>query len=603
MPRQNYDKRTLRKMFAASYCIGIENYLAEGHQAMKELTPANQSASIQVLVRKRPLFDHEASVGEFDVVRATACGALVLGCCMRPDLKRPYISSYLAPLPCIGEGALTEEVCSQLRADEMVRTCLEGGSAAVCMFGQTGSGKTHTMQGVLQEVVVLLFGATRGGHEPPAPGHGGGGGLLPPGWSAALSCYEVCGQSCHDLLNGRERAHVRQDGHGNIQTSASRVELRGPSDFFSHIGAAVAARRSAKTARNDSSSRSHAFYHLTLHPPPGEASGAGGSDEAAGASGAGAAPRCGSLMLVDLAGAERAADSAAHDAERVAQCAEINSGLSVLKECFRMRIAAMQQQQQEEGNEEEGEERAPGVRRAPAVHVPYRQSLLTKLLRDPLEADWSRGARVALVATVSPCASDTEATLNTLRHACVMAGMDLTRDGDMRINEVDIPVVAAPIPIETLIESSRSPGPGHSPAHRRHHGHSDLRSALDAIVAAARRDGAAAKFVAPSAAASAAGLAGGEPLKWTAGDVAAWMTKAGKGAYAEAAKKLPAGVDGKALSRMPALRFKQMCGGDEEKGRALYELFREEVRSASRQRIKAAQEAADLLGISRKINR
>jgi hypothetical protein len=44
--------------------------------------------------------------------------------------------------------------------------------------------------------------------------------------------------------------------------------------------------------------------------------------------------------------------------------------------------------------------------------------------------------------------------------------------------------------------------------------------------------------------------------------------------YAAAAKQLPSTVDGKALSRMPEYRFKQLCNDDEKRGHALYEHFR-----------------------------
>ena len=101
----------------------------------------------------------------------------------------------------------------------------------------------------------------------------------------------------------------------------------------------------------------------------------------------------GILMLIDLAGSERAADAREHSAERIAETkglllsflffpllffflllllllsntnrssAEINTSLMVLKDCIRARATASAQQEK-------------------FVHVPYRSSKLTVLLKD-----------------------------------------------------------------------------------------------------------------------------------------------------------------------------------------------------------------------------
>lgn len=90
--------------------------------------------------------------------------------------------------------------------------------------------------------------------------------------------------------------------------------------------------------------RSHAFYELILAPAGlcldaerapaslGWSSNSGSSSgRVDGSGGGGGSPRPGSMLFVDLAGMERAADSASHDSERQLQSAEINSGLSTLK--------------------------------------------------------------------------------------------------------------------------------------------------------------------------------------------------------------------------------------------------------------------------------
>jgi hypothetical protein len=59
-----------------------------------------------------------------------------------------------------------------------------------------------------------------------------------------------------------------------------------------------------------------------------------------------------------------------------------------------------------------------------ASYVPYRQSKLTHLLRASfVESGGDRvAAQTAIIATVSPSSKDTEHSINTLTHACIMDG-------------------------------------------------------------------------------------------------------------------------------------------------------------------------------------
>lgn len=96
----------------------------------------------------------------------------------------------------------------------------------------------------------------------------------------------------------------------------------------------------------------------------------------------------------------------------------------------------------------------------------------------------------------------------------------------------------------------------------------------------------------PSGAAAAPGAAWAPPVKWSHGELQHWMGSVEGGRFLSAAKQLHPSVDGKALSRMPPLRFKHLCGDDERRGQQLYDLFRGEVRSASDQRAKVARSVA-----------
>lgn len=96
----------------------------------------------------------------------------------------------------------------------------------------------------------------------------------------------------------------------------------------------------------------------------------------------------GKLGLVDLAGSERGSDTKQHNSQRRTESADINTSLLALKECIR----------------------ALGQKSA---HVPYRGSKLTLILKDCFSPD----SKTTMVATVSPGASATDHSLNTLRYA------------------------------------------------------------------------------------------------------------------------------------------------------------------------------------------
>lgn len=73
----------------------------------------------------------------------------------------------------------------------------------------------------------------------------------------------------------------------------------------------------------------------------------------------------GEFYVIDLAGAEGSADRTEHDRALIKQSAEINASLMNLKSCLLNRMLA---------SSREGEKRY--------VHIPYRNSKLTLLLKD-----------------------------------------------------------------------------------------------------------------------------------------------------------------------------------------------------------------------------
>eukprot|EP00928_Gymnodinium_smaydae_P042229 TRINITY_DN28462_c0_g2_i3.p1 TRINITY_DN28462_c0_g2~~TRINITY_DN28462_c0_g2_i3.p1 ORF type:complete len:1029 (-),score=184.15 TRINITY_DN28462_c0_g2_i3:104-3130(-) len=73
------------------------------------------------------------------------------------------------------------------------------------------------------------------------------------------------------------------------------------------------------------------------------------------------------------------------------------------------------------------------------------------------------------------------------------------------------------------------------------------------------------------------------PGQWDPAQVRAWLSETGGGQFRDICDALPADFTGKMLVRLPEGRFVQLCGGNERRGRRLFELLHERIRARSRQ--------------------
>ncbi|GMP45351.1 hypothetical protein CsSME_00013902 [Camellia sinensis var. sinensis] len=149
-------------------------------------------------------------------------------------------------------------------------------------------------------------------------------------------------------------------------------------------------RATGSTNMNNQSSRSHAIFTITLEQMrkfnpafPGDSNLNDSMSEEY---------LCAKLHLVDLAGSERAKRTGS-DGLRFKEGVHINKGLLALGNV----ISAL------------GDEK----KRKEGVHVPYRDSKLTRLLQDSLGGN----SRTVMIACISPADINAEETLNTLKYA------------------------------------------------------------------------------------------------------------------------------------------------------------------------------------------
>ncbi|KAK3376420.1 P-loop containing nucleoside triphosphate hydrolase protein [Lasiosphaeria ovina] len=331
------------------------------------------SSDITVSARIRPMLDEETSQGfPNSVFRRGSSSTVDVHELRQPVRGLPTLnSSNFTVDQVFGPDSTTDQIYESL-VKPLVPWAWSGGVSTLFAYGQTGSGKTYTVSGLQRHVAETLMG---GAMEAERKVH--------------ICIIELAGQTAYDLLNARKQISILEDSLGTTQLAgAVEHHVTDKGALVALIDVAASLRSTASTLMNDTSSRSHAICRIRLEDP---------SDPEA---------DDGLLYLVDLAGSEAARDRSAHDAARMKESREINSSLSVLKDCIRGR--ALLDAETSAGSNKKG---------AAAAYVPFRQSALTKTLKHVFDPAGARALRTVVVACVNPCLADVGASKNTLRYA------------------------------------------------------------------------------------------------------------------------------------------------------------------------------------------
>ncbi|KAJ0401794.1 hypothetical protein ATCC90586_003422 [Pythium insidiosum] len=354
-------------------------------QTAPSVLPVNLSATprLSVFVRKRPLAKKELQAKGYDVLTCLFTGSSTSAksflrrslVCHEPKLKVDC-SETLEHHEFRFDGVFDEfqdnTTVYAATVGPLVPTLVPSSSSSsdmttanltVFAYGQTGSGKTYTMKSIYRQAASDLFERLQS-------------------TTSASSCvvgvsfYEIYMNHVNDLLQGRTRIQLLEDGDGVVQLlGLKEVMISNADELMTVIATGEEARATSANAVHDDSSRSHALLRVTLYGPAPKST--GNPIVAA------------RLCLVDLAGSERACDTQSDGKHTRMEGAEINKSLLALKECIRALDRG-------------------------AAHVPFRQSKLTQLLRDTFLGS---NARTVMIATVSPWSESCNHTLNTLRYA------------------------------------------------------------------------------------------------------------------------------------------------------------------------------------------
>jgi len=286
-------------------------------------------------------------------------------------------------------SSVLEPHCSQQQVFEEVwpalRSCLDGHNYCIFAYGQTGSGKTHTVigsednPGIAPRALRALFDVACKEDSSCSSNNNNSKRKF------SASMLEIYIDSVRDLLvptTGASSKSLEVLGLGpltpeHMAAGVERVPGRTwlpvftADDALSALLKGCAARTTASTALNATSSRSHVIFTLKLQVE---------STLSCNSS-------CSMLHLVDLAGSERVARSEAEGIQ-LKEAQAINKSLSALGDV----VAALQ---------------------AGSPHVPYRNSKLTCLLQDSL----GTSSKVLLTCCVAPEIESAGETLSTLNFA------------------------------------------------------------------------------------------------------------------------------------------------------------------------------------------
>ena len=272
--------------------------------------------------------------------------------------------------------------------EEFLDHNFDGYHTCIFAYGQTGSGKSYTMMGTPHQP-GLIPRTCRGLFERVEAERNGS-----ITYNVHVSYFEIYNEHVKDLLAPRTTPptylKIRESKSDGVYVQNLTDEsVRCYEDIERLMKTGDANRTTACTKMNDSSSRSHAVFTLTLKQIQHDIA----TDSTI--------ERLARMRLVDLAGSERANRTEA-TGQRLREGANINQSLTTLGRV----IAALADPKRQPRPSSR-----PNTPKRMADVVPYRDSVLTWLLRDSLGGN----SKTAMVACISP--ADYEETLSTLRYA------------------------------------------------------------------------------------------------------------------------------------------------------------------------------------------
>ncbi|XP_011858826.1 PREDICTED: LOW QUALITY PROTEIN: kinesin-like protein KIF18A [Vollenhovia emeryi] len=248
----------------------------------------------------------------------------------------------------------------------VISSLLDGYNCSVFAYGATGAGKTHTMLGSREDLGITyrtmaqLFAEIENHQSQHRK------------FNLGVSYLEIYNENVQNLLHKTDPLHLREDGRGGVVVAGLEpIAIQNAEELLSLLAEGNKNRTQHPTDANKESSRSHAIFQVYImmtNKLDGQVQRV-------------------KLSMIDLVGSERASATGCKGA-RFKEGANINKSLLALGNCIN--------------------NLADGIK-----HIPYRDSKLTRLLKDSLGGN----CRTVMIANIAPSSFAYEDTYNTLRYA------------------------------------------------------------------------------------------------------------------------------------------------------------------------------------------
>ncbi|XP_014209733.1 kinesin-like protein KIF18A [Copidosoma floridanum] len=247
----------------------------------------------------------------------------------------------------------------------LIINLLDGYNCSVFAYGATGAGKTHTMlgkegdPGITYRTMAELFAQIELQKDSKD-------------FNFGVSYLEIYNENVQDLIHKVGPLHLREDSRAGVVVAGLKiVSIHSADELLALLAKGNKNRTQHATDANQESSRSHAVFQVYINITnkiDGQVKHV-------------------KLSMIDLAGSERASATGC-TGPRFKEGANINKSLLALGNCIN--------------------NLADGIK-----HIPYRDSKLTRLLKDSLGGN----CQTVMIANISPSSASFEDTYNTLRYA------------------------------------------------------------------------------------------------------------------------------------------------------------------------------------------
>ncbi|CAA9991245.1 kinesin-13, putative [Plasmodium knowlesi strain H] len=354
----------------------------------------SMNGKIKVVVRKRPISELEKKRKDLDIITVKDSSTIYID---EPRYKVD-LTKYVERHEFIVDKVFDETVDNFTVYINTIKPLIvdifESNCVCSCFaYGQTGSGKTYTMlgsqpygqsetPGIFQYAAEDIFSFLN------LYDHDNSRGIF-------ISFYEIYCGKLYDLLQKRKMVAALENGKKEVIVKDLKIlRVYSKEELISKMIDGVMLRKIGVNSQNDESSRSHAILNIDVKDIHKNIS-------------------LGKIAFIDLAGSERGADTVAQNKQTQTDGANINRSLLALKECIR----AMDSDKH---------------------HIPFRDSELTKVLRDIFVGK----SKSIMIANISPTISCCEQTLNTLRYSSRVKNfkhkMNATEEEDPNSEKISI---------------------------------------------------------------------------------------------------------------------------------------------------------------------